>query len=230
MYPWVPTPHHTITQAVCQSRCTKRTMSPWPQAPWSFLPWESRSPHLPTWASAPVPRPLLAGQYPVTANPRLWTEISNPIVKVRWEMVCMHVRLWRGSHSECVLLWSGCELKFIVALNVLHVAWYSLTRQLTMLCLTLGCYCHPCWLMCLKPSEQNCLISSHSQCSLCLDHTNYWCVYADYIRTLIIHNDVINVINSFSLSLSPWTVWCIKYHHFPVSVLDQLISPLDELV
>lgn len=50
------------------------------------------------------------------------------------------------------------------------------------------------------------------------------------MRTLIIHKDVINVINGFSLILSPWMVWCIKYHHFPVSVLAQLISPLDELV
>lgn len=48
---------------------------------------------------------------------------------------------------ECVLLWSRCELKIIVALNVLHFAWYSLTRQLTVLCLTLSCCSHPCWLM-----------------------------------------------------------------------------------
>ncbi len=83
MYPWVPTPRHTITPAVCQSRCTNRTMCPWPRAPWSSPLWESRSPRPPTWASAPVPRPLLAGQCSATASPRLWTEISNLIAKVR---------------------------------------------------------------------------------------------------------------------------------------------------
>lgn len=61
-------------------------------------------------------------------------------------------------------------LKFIVVLKVLQFARYSLMQQLTMLRLTLSCYSQ-CWLMYIKPSVQNCIISNHSQSSVCLQHT-----------------------------------------------------------
>lgn len=88
-YPWVPTPHHIITQAVCQSQCMNPTMCPWPRALSSSPPWANRSPHPPTWVSVQVQRPLLAGQCSLTASRRLWTEILNLIAKVRVEQ-CLH--------------------------------------------------------------------------------------------------------------------------------------------
>ena len=127
MYPWAPTPHHTITRAVYQSQCMKRTMYPWPQAPWNSPPLGSRSPHLPTWASAPVRRPLPAGQFSVTASPRLSTEIWNQIVKVRGEQVCKY----------SAALSRSC----VVKLNRMSHRLLALTRQLTVLCLALGCNC-----------------------------------------------------------------------------------------
>lgn len=92
MYPWAQILPLIITREVCRSRCTKPIMFRWPRALWSSPLWVSRSLHLLTWASAPVPRLRLAGRSSVTVSLLPLTEIWNPTEKVRRETVCMHVQ------------------------------------------------------------------------------------------------------------------------------------------
>lgn len=96
-------------------------------------------------------------------------------VAVAWFTFCEFVK---------VLLLSWCVLKFVVALKVLQFARYSLMQQLTTLRLTLSCYSQ-CWLMYIKPSVQNCIISNHSQSSVCLHHTLL--IINVYMYTICIH-------------------------------------------